>query len=101
MPAHVDVVVGTGVDVHLDRRGVAHHRAAGRPRGVEVLLHRRVPRLVQHTRDLTADVDARTDEVDAGGPERVAHRRGVGAHGVDRGAEGSGGWTAQLELTTG
>ena len=30
----VDLVGSADVDVHLDRRGVAHHRAAGRPRTV-------------------------------------------------------------------
>ena len=50
VPARVDVVGRADVDVHLDRRGVAHHRAARRPRACRSTPPSRVARLVQHAR---------------------------------------------------
>ena len=75
----LDFVRRTDVDVDLDRCRVAHHRAASRPRGVEVLLHRGVARLVQHALDITPRVDAGADEVDPGASERVTHATSMSA----------------------
>ena len=92
---------GTDVDVDLDRRGVAHHRAAGRPRGVEVLLHRSrsAARAARARRRHRVSMPVPTRSIPARG-ERCAHVR-VGAHGRDGGAEPRRRGTAQLQLPAG
>ncbi len=88
------------VEVHLHRRGVAHHGASGGPPGVEVLLHRAVAGRAEHPVARSGRVEAGSHQRDAERFDRGTRRGGVGGHRVDRGGEAGRGGAAQLELPT-
>ena len=90
-----------GVEVHLGRGRVAHHRATGGPPCVEVALHRAVAGEVDHSVAWSGGVEADAAELDAVGRERLSRRGGVALHARDGARDAELGGAAQLELAAG
>ena len=98
VPAPVELRDRAGVEVHLSRGRVAHHRATGGPPCVEVALHRAVAGEVDHPVAWSGGVEADAAELDAVGRERLSRCGGVALHARDGARDAELGWAAQLEL---
>ena len=92
--------VAVDVDVDLDRRGVAHHRATGPARRVEVRLHRAIAGGVEDALWHALAIEACRDHLDAVVVECHAQRGRVRLGRVDRIADTVERSSADLELTT-
>ena len=96
-----DVGGGADVQVHLHRRGAAHHRAPGIAVGVEVVLHRVVAGRRERAAAVEAGVEAESDETHAVVAQLRGEQRGVGGERRARGADALEGRRAELDLAAG
>ena len=99
--SHCASTSGRVADVHLERRGAAHHRGAGRAERVEVGVHRAVARLVDDAGPEPAGVGADADDGEPGHAEAGARLERVGLGDRERARAVGGGRRADLELPAG
>ncbi len=98
-PPTLELVGPAEPDVHLDRRGVAHHGAPCRAELVEVALHGLVAGSHRHPLGHPQRVGAEGDELDPVGDARLVEQRQLGGGGPAQLVDGAERCRAQLELS--